>query len=191
MWWKQDIPCHKCQKHVTYKSGIICTNYGSNRGTFHQCQGAWCGECFIPHILDRFKILVPRGVNGASLAEVEDGARFRKARSDDHLCTVFQCPNCQSQNVCRRDLEDDEIEDDTFHSVCIRATLDAFWAHSFKIVSGHISEVKLIYRYTDMQGIIRPFPGVALSPSIIIWVCCKPLWSSYNQVNLEGPKTPQ
>jgi hypothetical protein len=47
--------------------------------------------------MDCFEIKLPRDFNGASLAEVDDEERFRVARPGDHLCTAFQCPNCQSQ----------------------------------------------------------------------------------------------
>ena len=46
-WWKLVVPCQRCQKYVTYKSGIICANFGYTRGTFNPCKGAWCADCFL------------------------------------------------------------------------------------------------------------------------------------------------
>ena len=125
-WWKLDVPCRNCQKHVTYASGIICTNYGETRGTSRRRQGEWCAEYFTAHELVHFQTAVPRDFNGASLEELEDEVRFRKARAGDHLCCAFQCPNCQSQNIRGEDLRKGELMDEVFTSVCIWATLDAF-----------------------------------------------------------------
>ena len=70
--------------------------------------GAWCADCFRPHELDRFEVAVPRDFYGATLAELEDEIRFRKARARDHLCCTFQCPECQSWNVRGRGLRGGE-----------------------------------------------------------------------------------
>ena len=139
--WKLDVPCLKCQKHVTYKSGIICANFGYTRGRFLRCQGAWCAKCFVPHHLDRFETAVPRDFNGATLAEVEDEIRYRTARPGDHLCCPFQCSNCQSQNIRGQDLVIDDVQDDAFDCLAIRANLDAFWSHASKTVASHRTEV--------------------------------------------------
>ncbi|KAL7534632.1 hypothetical protein ACHAXR_008889 [Thalassiosira sp. AJA248-18] len=157
-WWKLDVPCQACQKHATYKSGIICANYGKTRGFSHPCQGAWCADCFTPHELDRFETAVPRDFNGASLQELEDEIRFKKARPGDHLCTPFQCPCCQSNNIRGRGLQGGEMQDVAFKCICIRATLDAFWAHSSRTVAAHVSEVKFIIKYSENLDIARPFP---------------------------------
>ena len=163
-WWKLDVPCRKCQSHVTYKSGIICANFGHNRGSSHPCQGAWCASCFVPHHFDNFEIAIPRDFNGASLAEVEDEIRFKQARSVDHLCTAFQCPNCQSQNIRGTDLDHTDIQDKAFKSVCIRATLNMFWSHASSTVSGHVREVKFIEKYADRLKISNSFPRLGPFP---------------------------
>ena len=100
---------------------------------------------------------IPRDFNGASLAEVEDEIRFKKARGGDHLCCPFQCPNCHSQNIRGRDLITNEAEDEAFTCVVICATLDAFWLHSSKTVQGHVREVKNVIKYAEMLGIPKPF----------------------------------
>ena len=95
-WWKLDVPCLNCLSRVTFKSGIICANYGATRGARHLSQGAWCAECYTAHDLDSFEVAIPRDFNGASMAELEDSNRLKKARPGDHLGTVFQCANLQS-----------------------------------------------------------------------------------------------
>ena len=81
---------------------------------------------------------MPRDFHGASLAEVEDEIRFKLARGGDHLCSAFQCPNCQSQNIRGRSLVEGAAQDEAFESVVIWATLDAFWAHASGTVAGHV-----------------------------------------------------
>ena len=118
----------------------------------------------MPHHFDNFEIAIPRDFNGASLAEVEDEIRFKRARPGDHLCTAFQCPNCQSQNIRGTDLDPTDIQDEAFESVCIRATLDAFWAHASRTVASHVREVKFIEKYAEMLKIPNPFPRLGPFP---------------------------
>jgi hypothetical protein len=158
------VPCHKCQKHVTFESGIICANYGHPRGTFQPCRRAYCAGCFSAHKLDTFETAVPRDFNGASLAEVEDELRFRQARPGDHLCCPFQCPNCQSQNIRGCDIDDEDVEDMAFESLCTRATLDAFWARSSKTVSTHVSNARRVAAFAEMLGILDPMPPLGPYP---------------------------
>ena len=107
---------------------------------------------------------MPRDFNGASLAEVEDEIRFRRARPGDHLCTAFQCPNCQSQNIRGADLVPGDVEDEAFEFATSRATLDAFWAHSSRTVAGHLTQVRFMARYGRMLGIENPFPRLGPFP---------------------------
>lgn len=157
------MPCRSCPGLVTYKSGIICANYGHRRGPFQNCRGAWCATCFDPHQLDRFEVKLPRDFHGASLAEVEDEVRFRVARPGDHLVTPFQCPTCQSRNIRGRDLDPGKAEDAAFESLCVRATLDAFWSHATKTIKGHVNEVRFMERYGDALG-FSPFPPLGPWP---------------------------
>ena len=91
------------------------------------------------------------------MAEVEDEVRFRIARAGDHLCTPFQCPNCQSQNLRGRSLVAGDAQDEAFEAVAMRVTLDAFWAHASKTVAGHVSETRFMARYAEALG-VNPFP---------------------------------
>jgi hypothetical protein len=157
-WWKSEGICLVCLKRVTYKSGIICANYGQTRGRFQRCRGAWCAECFTSHELDCFEVKLPRDFNGASLAE-----RFKVARAGDHLCCAFQCPNCQSQNIRGRDIDRSKARDVAFEALVIRATLDAFWSHATSTVRSHVSEARFLARYGDFLGFdampaLGPFP---------------------------------
>jgi len=133
------------------------------RGRFRRCDAAWCGKCFTPHELDPCDIAVPKDFDGATLDELEEKRRFMEARPGDHLCASFQCPNCQSQNIRGRDLVPDNITDECFKSLCTRATLDAFWAHSTNTIAGHVREVKYLTKYGSALGFealppLGPFP---------------------------------
>ena len=129
-WWQQEASCLRCPKRVTFKSGIICANYGLARGLFPVCESAYCGTCFEPHGLDQFEVRVPCDFHGVSLAEVEDELRFGLIRPGNHLCSTFQCPNCQSQNARGRSLVIGDAQDKAFEAMATRATLDAFWTHT-------------------------------------------------------------
>jgi len=94
---------------------------------------------------------------------VEDEVRFRVARAGDHLCTTFQCPNCQSQNIRGRNLREGDAQDEAFEAAVTRATLDAFWAHASRSVASHVSEVRFMERYGDALG-VDPFPPLGPFP---------------------------
>ena len=54
--------------------------------------------------------------------------------------------------------------DEVFTSVCIRATLDAFWSRSSGTVIKHLTEVRFICRYAERLGIVKPFPRLGPFP---------------------------
>ena len=66
-----------------------------------------------------FETAVPRDFNGVSLAEIEDKVRFRQARPGDHLCTAFQCAECQSRNIRNKPIKRGDAQDDAFECICI------------------------------------------------------------------------
>ena len=76
--------------------------------------------------MDSFEVTIRMYFKGASLAELKDSNRFKTAPPGDHLGTVFQCANCQSQNIRGTDLVIGDAECEVFEAVCTRATLDAF-----------------------------------------------------------------
>jgi hypothetical protein len=93
---------------------------------------------------------MPRDFNGASLAELEDEARFHQARPGDHLCVPFQCPNCQSQNIRGKSISPGHMDDEALECVLIRGILDAFWSRSSKTVGAHLREAKFMIKYGSM-----------------------------------------
>ena len=118
----------------------------------------WCGKCFIPSTLDPCDIALPEDFIGATIQELGAQERFMQARPGDHLCTSFQCPNCQSQNIRGRDLSpNSNIADACFESLCIRAQLDAFWARSKETVKNHLSGAKIMAKYGRTLG-FTPMP---------------------------------
>ena len=98
------------------------------------------------------------------MAEVEDEIRYREARPGDHLCCPFQCSNCQSQNIRGRDLVINDVQDDAFDCLAIRANLDAFWSHASKTVASHRTEVKFLCKYSEALEITHPFPRLGPFP---------------------------
>eukprot|EP00804_Cyclotella_cryptica_P005639 CCRYP_000018-RA/>CCRYP_000018-RA protein AED:0.39 eAED:0.53 QI:0/0/0/1/0/0/4/0/368 len=134
---------------VTYNSGITCANYGVTRGRFEKCKGAWCAGCFKSHKIDCFEVKLPRDFNGASLAKVEDLARFRLQD--------------QSQNIRGRDLDQTQARDQAFEALVIQATLDAFWSHTTSTVTGHVANVRFVNRYGDGLG-FAPLPTLGTFP---------------------------
>ena len=132
------MPSQSCPKRVTHQSGIICANVGVTRGRFPKCEHDWCAECVIPSHLDPKVIKLPVDFMGANINEVGDHRRFMVARPGDHVVTSFQCPNCQCQNIRGENLDTIIMAGACFESLCIRATLDAFWARSENTVCDHL-----------------------------------------------------
>jgi len=123
------------------------------RGRFAKCSSAWCAECFTPSPLDPCVVKLPEDFVGADPEEVGEKERFMQARPGDHMCTSFQCPNCQSQNIRGKDLQLEFMADACFESLCIRAQLDAFWARAPNTVDSHVREVRFMARYGNALGI--------------------------------------
>jgi len=118
----------------------------------------WCAGCFVPSKLDPCDIALPEDFAGATIEELGEQERFMQARPGDHLCSSFQCPNCQSQNIRSRDLKPEtNIADACFESLCIRAQLDSFWARGKGTVKGHVSQARFMKRYGKALGCV-PMP---------------------------------
>jgi hypothetical protein len=100
---------------------------------------------------------MPRDFNGASLAEVKDEVHFKQAQPGDHLCTPFQCPNCQSQNIWGRAIHPNLINDLVFECMVVQATLDAFWSSVSKTVTNHVREVRNMAQNRQIFG-YQPMP---------------------------------
>ena len=89
--------------------------------------------------------------------------RFKTARPGDHICSSFQCPNCQSQNIRGRDLDPGYARDQAFEALVIRAILDAFWAHATSTVEAHVAQVRFMARYGHSLD-ITPMPALGPFP---------------------------
>ena len=79
------------------------------------------------------------------------------------MCTAFQCPNCQSQNIRGKNIDRRVAQDLAFEALVIRATLDAFWSHASGTVAAHVAEVRFLSRYGDALGfnampVLGPYP---------------------------------
>ncbi len=64
---------------LNWESGIFCANFGAIRGGFSDCEGVWCGECFVPHKLDPAEVAEPLDFNALPLTVPEDQNRFMSA----------------------------------------------------------------------------------------------------------------
>ena len=98
------------------------------------------------------------------MAKVEDEIRFRKARPSDHLCSPFQYSNCQSQNICGRDLVFGDVQDEAFDSLAIQVSLDAFLSHASRTVSSHRTEVLFSCKYFRALESTHSFPRLGPFP---------------------------
>jgi hypothetical protein len=107
---------------VTFESGIICANSGVPQGHILACDAAWRASCFTAHPLDCFEVKMPRDFNGALLVELEDKIHLKQACPEDHRCTPFQCPNCQSQNIQGKSIDPSHTDDLVLECMIIRAT---------------------------------------------------------------------
>jgi hypothetical protein len=95
---------------------------------------------------------MPQDFNEASLAEVKDELHFKQAQPGDHLCTLFQCPKCQSQSICGKGIDPNLINNLAFECMVVQATSDAFWLGASKTVGNHVREVRNMARYGAMLG---------------------------------------
>ena len=111
-----------------------------------------------------FETAIPRDINGVSLAELEDEVRFKQAHPGDHLCTAFQCVECQSINIRSKLLERCDAQDDAFGCTCTQVQLDAFWSHSMRTGAGHVREDKYMIKYSERLGITNPMPRLGPFP---------------------------
>ena len=117
----------------------------------------------MPHELDCFTIKLPTDFHGAMLEDLDNADRFTTARLGDHLCIHIQCRNCQSQNIRGHILERNNVQDEVFKALVIRASLDAFWAQATATVKAHVKEVQFIATYGDALN-LDPLPALGPIP---------------------------
>ena len=161
-WWLWKARCKGCAREVTWDSGIFCANFGTTRGAFDDCCGAWCASCYRPHPLDDSEVREPQDFEGESLARPEDKDRFRTARGGDHTMCCFQCKRCQFRNLKGRSPRG-EIIDQALVSLIRRANLDAFWSRTPGTLQGHRGEVRKQLRYGQTFG-LDMFPPLGPRP---------------------------
>jgi hypothetical protein len=94
-------------------SGLRCANYFSKRGTFPECEGAWCPSCYTVALEDDV-FPIKRAVSledEDAVVDAKDNERFVVARAGDHLMVQFQCDVCHFRNIQRRSPEPGSIWD--------------------------------------------------------------------------------
>jgi len=112
------------------------------------CDGACCAECFVTLPLDLCVIKMSNNFTGATIERVDKSDRFMATHPGDRIYTSFQCPNCQSQNICDRGLYSHYMTDVCFKTLCIRATLGGFCSRSRKTIKDHVRDVRSM---SDME----------------------------------------
>lgn len=127
--WTSRMKCQCCGKMILQAQGIFCANMSSKRGSFRECRGVWCGECYRLPNDNYFKIRKAdaAGNNPDNNILVEEEPRFLTARNGDHFCTRFQCDRCQFINIHSREPMSSG-SDQLLLKFIRRATLDAFWS---------------------------------------------------------------
>ena len=76
-------------------SGIICGNFGVNRGLGHTCHGVFHASCYRQHKNDNFPVLTASDLDDCMInddaMEDEETDRFKVARTGDSMMCPFQC----------------------------------------------------------------------------------------------------
>ena len=110
--------------------GIVCSNAFVKRGTYAQCSGCWCGDCYSLPDDGYFKI---RNASEDNHSEdlfvdvlMEEVFWFLSARSGDGLMIKFKCDACVFINLKKRHASLGG-EDKLLLRFIRRDTLDAFW----------------------------------------------------------------
>jgi hypothetical protein len=78
-WWTWRAPCEKCRTLISYRKGIFCANFFTERGNWTPCQKAWCGDCYTPLKGYRFPVKLRKDEEGYLLVNEEDKLRFAVA----------------------------------------------------------------------------------------------------------------
>lgn len=152
-WMYVWIPCQGCGGRIPQLCGVICANFGFERGTGRVCYGAWHACCYKQLEKDKFPVLGITDVDDILMddnrLEEEDPTRFKQARKNgDHLLCEFQCDCCQFENARGR-RPDFEDPGDELAMLCIRrAILDAFWSRESSTVE---MNRRLGVRYLEIQ----------------------------------------
>jgi hypothetical protein len=173
------IRCGACQGRLSHNTGIVCANFGYQRGHFSPCRQAWHGRCYRIHPCDPFpQGLVPKRTEDLGNEEEEElegwdlsegeryevDSEFKTAPPGDHLMTAFQCELCLFRNIKKRD-PIPECEIDKWTSTCLRrANLDAFWSRRPNAVSGNLKEARFAMRCSRSHNIDEPLQDFQRGP---------------------------
>ena len=156
------IRCLACGLPILPASGIICSNFGCDRGLARRCNHAWHGKCYKQAEKDKFPVLgvgdLDESLVDETLLEDDDPLRFKEARDGDHLMCPFQCDECHFVNLRSRFPIAGRVEDELM-LVCIRrAILDSFWSRERSTVNSNRGESLRYLKISEMLGDEDPYP---------------------------------
>jgi len=161
-WLSSQIQCEGCGALIAQGSGLLCANFGQERGTgIPICKGAWHGKCYRQAENDAFPVLEAEDLDDSMLTAVDlasdNPERFKLARDDDNLMCPFQCDDCQFQNLKKRAPGVSDI--DGVLLLCIRcANLDALWAREPATVHSNRREGARLIELSKQLGLENPYP---------------------------------
>lgn len=116
---------------ISIGSGLVCANFGQERGNGLLCDRVWHGSCYQQSVKDPFPVLQVADLDecllGSDALEEEDPDCFKCARDSDHLMCPFQCDECHFYNIQKR-CPGVRAQDDVLLMYIQRANLDTLWA---------------------------------------------------------------
>jgi len=127
----------------------------------------WCGDCYVPHPLDRFHVNTPSDEAGYEwLIKDSDASRFKVARNGDHLITPFQCDWCLFRLLTGRIPSDLSRHDTQLLCLLRRANLDSLWGRETTTVAANRRNLnQLIRLWSDNIGVDPQLPPLGPFPS--------------------------
>jgi hypothetical protein len=136
-------------------------------GHFEVCYRVWCGDCYVPHPLDRFHVNAPSNEAGYEwLVKESDASRFKVARNGDHLITPFQCDWCLFCLLTGRIPSDLLRHDSQLLCLLRRANLDLLWGRETTTVAANGRNLsQLTCLWLDHIGVDPQLPTLGPFPS--------------------------
>ena len=127
----------------------------------------WCGNCYVPHPLDRFHVNSPSDEAGYEwLVQDSDALRFRVGRNGDHLITPFQCDWCLFRLLTGRFPLAASRHDDQLLCLLRRANLDSLWGRETTTVEANRRNLnQLIRLWSDHIGVEPQLPRLGPFPT--------------------------
>jgi len=164
------VRCMSCNGTISHTSGVVCANFGHERGPWSPCRGAWHARCYRALDSGRFPIgLVPHERlcdpadeddegEGWELSEAEQEVlrdEYQVARGGDHLLCPFQCDKCHFRNMTGRDPVEGGSDDRMLFCVR-RACLDSFWSWCPGTVKSNTGEMSRSFARAIGLGLDDP-----------------------------------